>query len=275
MKYKGKLFCEINPTCYAISAKKEEYKRHIKNLMSDDKIAKKKSMEVLPNLVSSHSSNMIKRAPGVALDLQLNKAVNIELAGSKINGLIIHPGETFSFWATVGKITRKKGYKDGRVIKNNHLVSGMGGGLCNLSNTLHLLVLHSPMTVTEFHMHSDALAPDEGKRVPFSAGTSVGYNNIDYRFRNDTDQNIQLLVWCEGEELYAELRSEKEFPCRYEIFEEDHHFSLENEKYYRVSRIYRNVIDRETDEIVDKELLLNNHSKVMFDYDLIPKELIR
>lgn len=71
---------------------------------------------------------------------------------------------------------------------------GLGGGLCNLGNTIHLLVLHSPLTVTEFHSHSDALAPDHGKRVPFSSGTSVSYNYIDYRFKNNTDQNVQLLL---------------------------------------------------------------------------------
>lgn len=272
---KGMNFCDISPTCYAISVKKEILKRHIKNLMSSDKLAKTKSDEILPNVVSSHSSNMIKRAPGVDLTLQLNKAVNIDLAGSKINGIVIRPGETFSFWDAVGKITKKKGYKEGRVLKNNKLIAGMGGGLCNLSNTLHLLILHSPLEVTEFHKHSDALAPDEGKRKPFSAGTSVSYNNLDYRFKNNTDQNVQLIVRCEGETLIAELRSEKPYPYRYELFEEDHHFRMEGEIFYRNSMIYRNVFDAQTDELVEKEFVHKNHSKVMFDYDLIPKELIR
>ncbi len=272
---KGMNFCDISPTCYAISVKKEILKRHIKNLMSSDKLAKTKSDKILPNVVSSHSSNMIKRAPGVDLTLQLNKAVNIDLAGSKINGIVIRPGETFSFWDAVGKITKKKGYKEGRVLKNNKLIAGMGGGLCNLSNTLHLLILHSPLEVTEFHKHSDALAPDEGKRKPFSAGTSVSYNNLDYRFKNNTDQNVQLIVRCEGETLVAELRSEKPYPYRYELFEEDHHFKMEGEVFYRNSMIYRNVFDVQTDDLVEKEFVHKNHSKVMFDYDLIPKELIR
>ena len=129
--------------------------------------------------------------------------------------------------------------------------------------------------MTEFHKHSDALAPDEGKRVPFSAGTSVCYNHVDYRFKNNTDQNVQILVWCEEEKLYAELRSEKEYPWRYELIEENHHFAKEGDKYYRISEIYRNVIDKSTDTILKKELILNNHSEVMYDYSLIPKEQIR
>ena len=57
------------------------------------------------------------------------------------------------------------------------------GGLCNLANTLNLLVMHSPLKVTELHTHSDALSPDHGTRVPFGTGTSVSYNYVDYRFK--------------------------------------------------------------------------------------------
>lgn len=270
-----KLFCEINPTCYAISEEKEICKRHLKNILSKDKIAKQHNNKKLPNIVSHHSSNLIKKGKGIDPTLQKNKAVNIEIACKKINGIIIHPGEVFSFWQTVGKTTKKKGYKDGRVIINNKIKPGIGGGLCNLSNTLHLLVLHSPLEVVEFHKHSDALAPDEGKRVPFSSGTSVNYNYIDYKFKNNTNQDVQIIVWCEDEKLFAELRSEKEFPFKYELIEEDHCFKKEGKKYYRNSMIYRNVYDKKTKKILNKELILKNHSEVMYDYDLIPKELIK
>ncbi len=270
-----KLFCEMNPLFYEISLKKEILKRKLKDLCSKEKFAKTYCEEKLPNVVSSHTAHMIKRAPGVELTLQLNKADNIRLASQKLDGLVIHPGEVFSFWRTVGKTSKRKGYKDGRVLYANKLRPGIGGGLCNLGNTIHLLIVHSPAEVTEFHTHSDALAPDEGKRVPFSAGTSISYNYIDYRFKNNTDQDLQLHVWCEGENLYAELRSEKEFPWCYEIVEEDHHFQKEGEKYYRVSKIYRKVMDRASGKLLAKELILDNHSEVMFDYELIPKDQIR
>ena len=270
-----KLFCEMNPLFYAISERKEILKRHINNLRSKEKFAGTIQKEKLANLVSEHSSNLIKRGKGIDISLQEGKAINIKLACSKINGIIIHPGEVFSFWKLVGKTTRRKGYQNGRVITGDKIKPGLGGGLCNLGNTIHLLVLHSPLKVTEFHKHSDALAPDEGKRVPFSSGTSVCYNNIDYRFQNNTDLDVQLLAWCEDGKLHAELRSEREFPWRYELVEEDHHFAKEGGKYYRNSKIYRKVIERSTDRVTDKELILNNHSEVMYDYDLIPGELIR
>lgn len=269
------LFCNISPLTYAISETKEKLRRYLQDFFGNDKFSKIRTRKKLKNLVSEHSNTLIKKGKGIDPVLQENKAVNIELACSKINGMIIRPGETFSFWRTIGSITEKKGYKSGRIISDNKLTPGLGGGLCNLGNTIHLLVLHSPLEVTEFHSHSDALAPDGDHRVPFSSGTSVCYNYIDYRFRNNTDQDVQLCLWCEDGKLRGELRSKKPFPYRYEIIEEDHHFSKEDGVFYRISKIYKVTKDKATGKVVDKVLVRDNHSEVMFDYDLIPKELIR
>lgn len=272
---KNKNFCDINPLFFAISTQKGIFQRNIKDLISDTKFAKIKKEEKLDNLISSYNSNLIKKGKGVDPVLQENKAVNIRLASSKINGIIIQPGEVFSFWRTIGKVNKKTGYKEGRVIKDNKLIPGTGGGLCNLANTINNLILNSPLEIIEFHKHSDALAPDNGKRIPLANGTSVSYNYIDYRFKNNTNQNVQLLLWCDDEKLYGELRSENEIPWRYELIEENHHFEKEGEKYYRISQIYRNTIEKETGNNINKELIWDNHSMVMFDYDLIPKELIK
>lgn len=272
---KNKNFCDINPLFFAISTQKGIFQRNLKDLISDTKFAKVKEKEKLDKLISSYSSNLIKKGKGVDPVLQENKAVNIRLASNKINGIIIKPGEVFSFWRTIGKVNKRTGYKEGRVIKDNKLIPGTGGGLCNLANTINNLVLNSPLEIVEFHKHSDALAPDNGKRIPLANGTSVSYNYIDYRFKNNTDQNVQLLLWCDDEKLYGELRSEKEIPFKYELVEENHHFEKEGDKYYRISQIYRNTIEKKTGDIIEKELIWDNHSMVMFDYDLIPKELIK
>ncbi|MBR3454886.1 MAG: VanW family protein [Bacteroidaceae bacterium] len=272
-----KLFCEICPATYAISLQKEIWKRRLKNMMGKERFATQRQSEKLDALVWEVHNNMIKRGPGIDERLQQNKADNIRLACSRINGLVIQPGETFSFWEMVGKTSKKNGFSEGRVIVNGKLVAGVGGGLCNLANSLNLVVLHSPLTITEVHHHSDALAPDPGgKRVPFSAGTSVNYNFIDYRFRNDTLQPVQLCTWCEGDNLFVELRTTEPFPVTFRIVEEEHHFHQEsNGKFYRVSKIYRETLDRATEEVKTKELIWDNHSEVLFDYSLIPKEQIR
>ena len=271
-----KLFCDINPTCYKISVKKETLLRNIKDFLSREKIAKEKSEELLPNVVKSHSSILIRKLEGVDIRLQENKVTNIRLAAEKINGIIIKPGETFSFWKTVGKTTEKEGYVEGLVIKRGgKLGADIGGGLCQMANMIHWLVLNSPLEVTELHHHSDALFPDERRRVPFGTGTSVLNNYVDYRFKNTTDQNVQIAVWIENGELCGELRSEKAYPFRYKLVEENHRFRKENGKFYRISKVYRIAIEKENNSEIKKELILDNHSLVMYDYSLIPSEQIR
>lgn len=271
-----KLFCDINPTCYKISVKKETLLRNIKDFLSREKIAKEKSEELLPNVVKSHSSILVRKLEGVDIRLQENKVTNIRLAAEKINGIIIKPGETFSFWKTVGKTTEKEGYVEGLVIKRGgKLGADIGGGLCQMANMIHWLILNSPLEVTELHHHSDALFPDERRRVPFGTGTSVLNNYVDYRFKNTTDQNVQIAVWIENGELCGELRSEKAYPFRYKLVEENHRFRKENGKFYRISKVYRIVIERENNSEIKKELILDNHSLVMYDYSLIPSEQIR
>lgn len=272
-----RLFCELGPWAYSLSLKKQIGVRKIRNLLTRERFAKEHSKTLLPAVVASHRSNMIKKGPGISPQLQYNKAANIDLACRKMDGLIVKPGETFSFWHQVGKTSKRNGFSDGRVLVNGKLVAGVGGGLCNLANTLHLLFMHSPMTITELHHHSDALAPDpDGKREPYSAGTSVNYNFLDLRFRNDTDRPVQLSARCEEEDLVAELRTTEPFDTEYRIVEEDHHFHKEeNGIFYRKSKIYRETIDKKTGKVVGRELKWDNRSKVMFDYDLIPKDQIR
>ncbi len=270
-----KLFCEINRTCYRISLAKEILRRNLKDLFSGQKIARERSGETLPVIVKSHSSILLRKLHGVDIRLQENKVTNIMLACAKINGLIIHPGEAFSFWKMIGNPTKRAGYKEGLVISKNSLSKGYGGGLCQLANMIHWLVLNSPLTDIELHHHSDALFPDDRRRVPFGTGTSVAYNSVDYRFKNTTDQDVQLLVWCEDDDLCGELRTTREFPNRYRLSEANHHFRKENGKYYRISQVYRTTIDRQTGKEVQIELILNNHSEVIYDYRLIPKDQIK
>lgn len=263
------LFCDLNPTCYAISLKKEIFKRHLKDITSKKKFADTLNNKKLGTVVADYNSPLIKKGKGIDPALQYNKAKNIQIACDKMNSLEIKPGEIFSFWRLVGNPSKRNGFSEGRILKKGVLKPGIGGGLCNLANTIHRLVLHSPLKVVEFHSHSDALAPDGEVRIPFSSGTSVSYNNVDYRFKNNSDQPYQLYVWCSDEKLYAELRTNKVLPHSYRIVEEGHHFAKEGEKYYRKSKIYKETIDNTSSKVIEKELVLDNHSEVMYDYSKI------
>ncbi len=268
---KRRLFCEISPLCYKISLRKEYILRDIRDMRSKEKIASELNTVPLPVIVKRHSSPIMRQLHGVDPQLQQNKAVNLRIAAEKINGLVIRPGETFSFWRLVGDPTEKNGFKEGLVIDKGQISRGIGGGLCQLANLIHWLVLNSPLTVTELHHHSDALFPDSGRRVPFGTGTSVFYKNVDYRFKNTTDRPVQLLLWLTDTELFGELRSTEAYPYIYRITEDNQGFTEEDGIFYRVSQVYRITLDKQR-SIVRRELILDNHSKVLYDYSLIPED---
>lgn len=270
---KRKLFCEISPICYKLSLFKEYLLRDIHDMKSCEKFAHKINTVPLPVVIKKHSSHILRKLEGVDMQLQKNKAANLKLASARINGIVINPGEVFSFWKLVGNPTAKRGYLDGLVISHGKLESGIGGGLCQLANLIHWLVLNSPLTVTELTHHSDAIFPDSGRRVPFGTGTSVFYKNVDYRFKNTTNQPIQLMVWIDANELCGELRSTKAFPYIYRITEENHGYIEEDGEFFRVSQVFRLTLDKER-RVIHREMLLNNHSKVLYDYSLIPENQI-
>ena len=145
-----------------------------------------------------------------------------------------------------------------------------------MANMIHWLVLHAPLIVTELHHHSDALFPDVKRRVPFGTGTSISYKALDYRFKNTTEKPIQIRVWLDDTFLYGEIRSTVPLNEKYKIVEEDNHYAKDKDGiFYRNSKVYRIITDKKTNQEIKKELILDNHSKVMYDYELIPKEEIR
>ena len=270
-----KMFCEYGPVFYKISTVKEIARRKISNLRSKTTFAYTKEKVHLPCIVASYASPIAESAQGVTLAMLQDKENNLTIAAGKVNELIIRPGETFSFWHTIGNCTKREGYRSGLMMASGKLIKCSGGGLCQLATHIHNLILGSPLEVIELHHHSDALFPDTKPRVPYELGVSVLYNYIDYRFRNNSAQKVQLLFNLTPEAMLGELRSENPFPYAYELIEEDHHFAWEGDECYRKSMIYRNVIERETGNIITQEFLHKLHSKVMYDPAQIPVALFR
>lgn len=76
--------------------------------------------------------------------------------------------------------------------------------------------------------------------------------------------------------LYGEIRSTVPLKESYKIVEEGNHYAQdEKDIFYRNSKVYRIIKDKETKQEIKKELILDNHSRVMYDYSLIPKEKIK
>lgn len=269
---KRRYFYQLGPCCLALSVAKECARRNLADFWARTPFAGQRSLSPLPALAKGHCSQLLRPLAGVDMRLQQNKIQNLRLAAGCINGILVQPGQVFSFWKLVGKPTAKAGYLPGLTLSEGRPGQDVGGGLCQLANLIHWLVLHSPLTVTELHHHTDSIFPDAGRRVPFGTGTSIFYKNVDYRFANTTGQPVQLLVWLTPTHLMGELRSQTPFPYKYTLEEEGHCFTHEADGYYRNSRVYRTPLHRETRLPGPRQLLLQNHSKVLYSPLLIPPE---
>lgn len=263
---KRKLFCEISPFTYRLSIEKEIMKRHVKDFIQKTRFAKERTVDSLPIVVYRHNSLIRRRLGNVDMQLQENKATNLTLAVKHIDGLMIHPGETFSVWKLVGRTTKRRGYKEGLTIAKGRPSKGIGGGMCQLSNLIHWLVLHSELTITEHHHHDGLdLFPDFGRQIPFGTGTSISYNYIDYRVKNETANTYQLRLWVDDEYLCGELRATEILPYTFHIHAKNEFFSREEGIVYRNGEVYRDIIDRTTGQCVDSQLIRTNHARVMYE----------
>lgn len=271
-----KLFCEISPLTYRLSVCKERAVRRTRDALSGARFARTRQTELLPVTVIRHSSLIRRRLGNVDMELQENKAVNLALAAPLLTRVLIRPGETFSFWRLVGNATARRGFREGLTISNGGTKSGIGGGMCQMTNLIHWMVLHTPLTIVEHHHHDGMdLFPDYNRQIPFGTGTSICYNYLDYRFRNDTDTTYQLVVYVEGEYLRGELRASRAQPLKYHIRTEGQGFVEENGVVYRVGQVWRETIDPHTGNRVRRELLRENHARVMYDtsgLELMKKE---
>ena len=264
-----KLFCEISPFTYRLSMEKEILKRHLKDLIHKTDFARKREESSLPVLIYKHNSLIRRRLGNVNMQLQENKATNLALAVTHIDGLLIRPGETFSVWKLIGRTTKRKGYKEGLTIAKGQPSQGIGGGMCQLSNLIHWMVLHSDLTITEHHHHDGLdLFPDFGRQIPFGTGTSISYNYIDYRVKNETDNTYQLRLKVDDEYLCGELRAQEPLPHTFHIHAENQNFVREGDIVYRNGQVFRDIIDRNTGQCVDSQLIRTNHARVMYDINV-------
>lgn len=263
---KRKLFCEISPLTYKISMEKCILTRNIKDLFSNENFASEKSEEKLPVVIYKHNSLIRRKLGNVNMELQENKAKNLSLAAPKISGIIIRPGETFSFWHLVKRCLEKDGYREGLTIAKGAPSSGIGGGMCQLSNLIHWMILHTDMEITEHHHHDQIdLFPDFKRVIPFGTGTSIMYNYLDYRFKNTTNLTYQLIVYVTDEYLCGELRADNRQDYKYHIQAENVFFSKEDDGVYRNGKVYREKNDCQTGKCIKKELIRVNHAKVCYD----------
>ena len=123
-----------------------------------------------------------------------------------------------------------------------------------------------PLTIVEHHHHDKVdLFPDFNRQIPFGTGTSIYYNYLDYRFRNDTQALYQLLVWVDGEYLRGELRSDRPQRYKYHICTEGLYFLGLGGLLYGLGKVWREAIEPAAGNRVERALLRENHARILYN----------
>jgi hypothetical protein len=113
----------------------------------------------------------------------MNKLHNLELAIGRMQGLVLEPGQEFSFWELALAPTVENGYREGAMFINHRVTSSIGGGLCQLSGLVYNLALLSGCAIVERFNHSiDAYGED--RYIPLGRDATVAYGRKNLRFRN-------------------------------------------------------------------------------------------
>lgn len=114
---------------------------------------------------------------------------NIRQVVSILDGMIVRPGETFSFNQSVGPRTKAAGFDEAPVIRDGVLTPGVGGGICQVSTTLFNAAFFAGLPVVERRSHSFYI-----DHYPVGRDATVSYGAVDLKFRNDSDKVILISV---------------------------------------------------------------------------------
>lgn len=123
-----------------------------------------------------------------------NRIYNIQLASSRLNGLLIAPGEIFSFVQALGDVSKFTGYKEAFIIQEGKTILGDGGGVCQVSTTFFRAALNSGLPIIERRPHSYRVGYYEQDSGP-GLDATVYTPSVDLKIKNDSTNYILIQAY--------------------------------------------------------------------------------
>jgi len=157
-----------------------------------------------------------------------NRTDNLRLASAEIDGVVIMPGEVFSFNKIVGERTPEKGYKEATVYVNGASVGETGGGVCQVASAIYYTTLLANLEIVERTEHMYFVT-----YVPAGCDATIYWGQLDYQFRNSTEYPIRVdvkledncvkvkLVGTKTDDTYVKVTAEKLSTTDWKVVDED------------------------------------------------------
>ena len=221
------------------------------------------------HVAASHSTPLYRPLSGLDERLQRNKIVNLGIAAERLDGIVLEPGMRLSFWREVGKPSRRRGFVDGMVLAHGQIAAGVGGGLCQMTNLLFWMTLHTPLSIVERWRHSYDVFPDARRTQPFGSGATCAWPVLDLQIQNDTAVPYRLSVALTDAHLVGSWTAPEPSQQGYRIEERGHVVTHEGPGVHvRNNELWRIETDRDGRE--RERLVATNHARMMYEPFLPP-----
>lgn len=179
---------------------------------------------------------------------EYNRNCNLKLACEAINGMVLYPGQEFSYNQALGERTSDKGYLPAGSYVGEETVDTIGGGICQVSSTLYYCCLQADLEITLRACHAYAVA-----YLPLGMDATVSWGSYDYRFRNNTIYPIRIEAWVADGYVHVQL-----------IGTDDKDYYVEMEYYvdaiHPYEIVYREMYADNPDGYVDGEQIVSPYT---------------
>jgi vancomycin resistance protein VanW len=135
------------------------------------------------------------------------KLANIRLGARRLHGVVLAPGETFSFWKLIGRPTAAAGFAMGRTIRGGAVAGELGGGLCQLSGIVYEAGLRAGLVPVERYPHSRDLYAEADRFTPLGLDATVVWPYKDLRLANPFSVPVQFRLHLEEASITASVHA--------------------------------------------------------------------
>ena len=227
-----------------------------------NRYATKQIENLLPYQLFETSCPMYNSDTGFDMVYQENKVFNLKLAAKTLDKLIIRPGETFSFWKLVRYADKYTPYKDGLVVSNGKLQILPGGGLCQMSNLLFWVFLHTPLTITERHGHRVKDFPEPPSDAPIGVDATVSEGWLDLKLKNNTDHTFQITVSFDEKNIKGCILTDVAPTSTFHIANGKPLYYRKSGRIYEEVDIIQSLVDLSGEKCISSKLLYRNRCEI-------------
>ena len=231
----------------------------------------------LPHLLYSCAIPLRRDDRSVDPLLDRSKRHNIALAAPYFDGLVIAPDRPFSFWRSLGRITRARGFRHGMEVRGGCIVPALGGGICLLSNALFRMASELGWTILERHGHTMEAAPPlrskpsvcrgapalDADAEPWGMDATVFWPHVDLRFAPASgrarigatvkDDVLTLVAHADAPMADIDIRLESA----------GDQVSYQNGARQRRNQVVRHIACRATGRVLGRDVIAENRKRLL------------